>query len=104
MFGTVIITIAINSLFMLALFMWDRNRQKAKEASLLRTENTRLQNELYHIRANERKRREQHAYDRGLYVGRKTDTLYRSMLSKVSKNEQATVMMYGDERGGRDYE
>lgn len=45
----------------------------------------------------ERSRREQSAYDRGLYDGRTTDKLYRSLVSKYKKGDHITLMCNGKE-------
>lgn len=96
MFGSVIITFVITTLVMLVLFFLNNAKKQIVERDHLRKVNERLNNQLSDLLRQENSRRERSAYDRGLYDGRSTDTLYRKMLSKYSAGEQATVMMNGD--------
>ena len=99
MFGTIIITFTITALSSAVFFMLYINHQKECESRLLRNENSSLHKRMDDYYSKERARREKNAYSRGLYDGRETDTLYRRMLSKYNKGEQATVMMYGEDYG-----
>ena len=48
----------------------------------------------------EQKRRENDAYNRGLYDARTTDGLYRQLLEKHSRGDHSTIIMYGEARPG----
>lgn len=98
MFGAIIITFVITFLLMTVAFLTNCNQQKNRETQQLKRENDNLHKQVNDFYNRERANREKRAYDRGLYDGRETDTLYRRMLSKYSKGEQATVMMYGENR------
>lgn len=99
MFGAIIITLVITMLFMTAIFLIDNGKKQGVENDRLRKNNERLNGQITEMIHQENSRREQIAYDRGLYDGRETDTLYRGMLAKYSSGEQATVMMYGENTG-----
>ena len=102
MFGAVIITFVITVLGMLVLLLSDNTKKRDREADRLRKSNERLTCQINDMIRQENTRRECAAYDKGLYDGRMTDTLYRKMLKQYSAGDQATVMMYGeDETTGR---
>lgn len=56
-----------------------------------------LQNQLEALQLDEKRRRERIAYQAGLYDGRETDILYRSMLRKQQQGERITVMLNKDD-------
>lgn len=66
-----------------------RCRQLKDESDAVRRENSRFA-------AEAQKRREQDAYNKGLYDARKTDMLYRQILDKYSRVDHSTVIMYGE--------
>ena len=93
---TITLSAAVTALTAAALYF--RMLCKTKE-----TDNRRLRQDLAQERAEiqalERQaqdQRSQDAYRQGLHDGRETDTLYRGLLAKYSRGEQATVMMQGE--------
>lgn len=69
-----------------------------------REENRGIQAKVYHLRnqveelqLGDRRRRERLAYQAGLYDGRETDILYRSMLKRQQQGERVTVMLNKDD-------
>lgn len=101
MFGAVIITFVITALGIFLLLSLEYAKKRDNENDRLRKSNEHLNGQITEILRQENLRKERVAYDRGLYDGRSTDTLYRKMLSKYSAGEQATVMMYGDDETTR---
>lgn len=102
MFGAVIITFVITVLGMFVLLLTDNAKQQDRETDRLRKSNERLSSQINDMIRQENTRRECAAYDKGLYDGRATDTLYRKMLKQYTAGDQATVMMCGeDETTGR---
>lgn len=97
MFGVIIITFVITALSMTVLFLIDRDQKSSREHNRLLRENDGLYKQVDNFRIQEHQRLEQQAYNKGLYDGRRTDALYRKMLDKYSRDEQVTVMMYGEE-------
>lgn len=97
MFGAVIITFTVTSLFMLVLFLYSTMKTQNTENERLQKNNEHLSNQISAMIRKDYDRRECLAYNRGLYDARETDTLYRKMLNKYLAGEQATVMMYGEE-------
>ena len=81
--------------------LWNMQRNRTRRATVFEKSNEHLNGQITEILRQENLRKERVAYDRGLYDGRSTDTLYRKMLSKYSAGEQATVMMYGDDETTR---
>ena len=98
MFGAIIITFVITVLLMSVAFLVNFNQQRTRETQQLRRENDNLHKQVDDFYNRERASREKRAYNQGLHDGRETDSLYRKMLSKYNKGEQATIMMYGDNR------
>ena len=101
MFGAVIITFVITTLAIFVLLLRDNEKKQHVERERLRRSNESLNSRIAEMIRQENSRRETDAYNRGLYDGRTTDTLYRKMLTKYSSGEQATVMMYGEEESIR---
>lgn len=97
MFGVIIITFVITALSMTVLFLIDRDQKNNKETARLLRENDGLYEQVDHFRTQEHRRLEQQAYNQGLYDGRQTDALYRKMLGKYQRGEQATVILHGEE-------
>lgn len=97
MFGAVIITFVITTLAIFVLQLRDSEKKQYAEKERLRRSNESLNNRIAEMIRQENSRRETDAYNRGLYDGRTTDTLYRRMLAKYSSGDQATVMMYGED-------
>jgi len=96
MFGTVIITFIITALGMFVLILFDNAKKQTRETDHLRKSNERLNCQIADMIHKENTRRESAAYDKGLYDGRATDTLYRQMLKRYTTGDQTTVMMYGE--------
>lgn len=96
MVGVIILTFLMTVLFMTVLFLIDSAGKQNRENNRLMTENDDLKHQIYDYRDLDRCRREQAAYDRGLYDGRQTDTLYRNVLRKYSSRDQVNVMMNGE--------
>ena len=101
MFGVIIITFVITGLGMLVLFLINGNQKHTTENTRLKRENDGLYRQVNDFREQEHGRRERQAYDKGLYDGRQTDTLYRKMLSRYSSGEQVTVILTGEETQGK---
>lgn len=104
MVWAVILTLVISSLVFLVGVLRDRCIQKESECRRLRQTNDRLNHKLDECRNYEIERRVKDSYNRGLYDGRETDTLYRKIVRKYATGEQSTVMFYGepqDHEGGR---
>lgn len=95
MFWAIILTLVISVLGMTVLFLLNDNDNRANENLRLRRENTALRDRLSASDDREWHRKERSAYRRGLYDGRRTDTLYRAVLKRYSAGEQITVMTDG---------
>lgn len=93
MFGAIILTFVITALSMLVLFLLDSGRKQDAEKHRLLKENDGLRRQISGYSANEQRRRECSAYDKGLYDGRTTDAYYRQCLKKFTTREQADIMM-----------
>lgn len=96
MFGAIILTFVITSLTMLVIFLYNENKNKVSEKNRLLKENDSLKRQIQDHYAREQRRRENRAYDRGLYDGRGTDALYRQCLKKYTSQDQPTVMINGE--------
>lgn len=96
MIGAIILTFVITVLAMLVLFFVENNRKQLAERNRLIRENCDLRRQMSDYSTMNQRRRERSAYDRGLYDGRATDTLYRSVLKRYSAKEQVDVMMDGE--------
>ena len=97
MIGTIIITFVITALSMTLLYMTDTCRKAEREHVKLRRTNEDLREKVTSFCVAEQDTRENNAYNRGLHDGRETDALYRGILAKHSRGEQATVLMYGEQ-------
>lgn len=95
MFLAIFLTLIFAVLGMTVLYLLKDNDDRANENLRLRQENAALHGRLSDSENREWRRRERSAYRRGLYDGRKTDTLYRSVLKRYSAGEQITVMTDG---------
>lgn len=95
MFWAIILTFVITVLGMLVLFLYDGKAKETIENRRLRKETDGLKHQISNYTTQDQRRRERSAYDRGLYDGRETDTLYRNVLRRYSAKEQADVMMDG---------
>lgn len=95
MFLAIFLTLIFAVLGMTVLYLLKDNDDRANENLRLRRENAALHDRLSDSEIREWRRRERSAYRRGLYDGRKTDTLYRSVLKRYSAGEQITVMTDG---------
>lgn len=96
MFGAIILTFVITSLTMLVIFLYNENKNKVSEKNRLLKENDGLKCQIQDHNAREQRRRENRAYDQGLYDGRGTDVLYRQCLKKYMSQDQPTVMINGE--------
>ena len=104
MVWAIILTLVISSLVSLVWALRERCIEKESECKRLRSSNAYLKNKLDEHRDFEIERRVKDSYKRGLYDGRETDTLYRTIVKKYAAGEQATVMIYGepqDREGGK---
>lgn len=102
MFWAILLTLIITVLGMLVLRLLRDNIGRTNENLRLRRENSMLRGRLSASENREWHRRERSAYRRGLYDGRKTDTLYRSVLKRYSAGEQITVMTDGIDQADRE--
>lgn len=96
MFGAIILTFVITSLTMLVIFLYNEKKNVVFEKKRLLKENDGLRRQIQDHNAKEQRRRENRAYDKGLYDGRGTDTLYRQCLKKYMSKDQPTVMVNGE--------
>ncbi len=71
--------------------------QAKDNARGLEIEKYHLKNKVEELQLGDRRRRERIAYQAGLYDGRETDILYRSMLRKQQQGERITVMLNKDD-------
>lgn len=101
MIWAIILTFIITVLGMAVMHLRGDNARIEHENCRLQREVTRLTGQVSDCLGNEQRRRERDAYGRGLYDGRKTDTLYRSVLKRYSSGEQITVMTDGERAGSR---
>ncbi len=102
MIFAVIYTFALTVLAVLSALLYRDNRRKDDRIDILVEENLSLHNQIGSFEYDEHQRREKEMYQKGLYDGRETDTLYRSILARYTRGEQATVMMQGE--GGQVHE
>lgn len=96
MIWAIILTFVITVLGMTVIFLKEGNVKQATENRRLLQENDGLKRQVSDYYNQDQHRRERSAYDRGLYDGRQTDTLYRSVLKRYSNGEQVTIMMNGE--------
>ena len=96
MIGAVILTFIITSLSGMVLFLFNESRNKDAEKNRILEENGGLRRQISEHNARDQRRRENRAYDQGLYDGRGTDTLYRQCLQKYVNRDQPEVMMNGE--------
>lgn len=79
----------------LLLSMRDQCRRKERRLKQLEAENDRLSEAVSIYLASACDLECKEAYQQGLDNGRKTDTLYRQLLSRLSGKERATVLLKG---------
>lgn len=100
----ILITMLISALLTSLLFMVarerDENTRLTRRNNRLDSTNQSLQGKINDLEVLLQKRINQESYDRGLHDGRETDALYRGMLEKIRKGEQATVLMGNTTAGG----
>lgn len=101
MFWAILLTFVITVLGMLVLFQRDGTIKREAENKRLLKENDSLKRQISDYYSQDHSRRERTAYNQGLYDGRKTDQLYRSMLKRYSSGEQISVMLNGEDQHGR---
>lgn len=97
MFGTIVITTAINWLIVAVLYYWFRLQRSEREARQLRKENKDMSGYIRNRENNDQEERVRLSYNRGLYDGRQTDTLYRQMLKQFQGGEQIAMILNGHE-------
>jgi plasmid replication initiation protein len=93
---TVISTMLISVLTFAVLVLRNALKQKYSECSALRRRNDMLTRNLKGLEDADVERRIDAAYKQGLYDGRETDALYRSVLAKHGRGEQFTLMFDGN--------
>ena len=96
MIWAIILTFVITVLGMTVIFLNDSAKKQMAENRRLMKENDGLKRQVSDYYNQDQHRRERSAYDRGLYDGRQTDTLYRSVLKRYSAGDQVTIMMNGE--------
>lgn len=96
MIGAIVLTFMITALSMLVLFLFDGKKKQEANNDYILKENDGLRRQISDYRQKEQRRRENFAYDKGLYDGRTTDTYYRQCLKKFTSRDQAEVMMNGE--------
>lgn len=89
MFKAIILTFVITILAVLCLFLAIMLKNANEENCELREKYKLAKEQL--SRHNKEK-----AYNKGLYDGRETDTIYRGLMRKVQEEGKATVSMKGD--------
>lgn len=97
MVGAVILTFIITTLTMFVLYLSQECKRHDNDKKRILRDNEGLRRQISECTANENRRRECYAYDKGLYDGRRTDTLYRNVLKRYSSREQVDVMMNGEQ-------
>lgn len=97
MFKAVLLTFIVTSLLMTVTFLLCERKRQMAEKKALKKRNDELRQRISDYENQDRHRREQSAYDKGLYDGRTTDTFYRQCLKKLTTREQADVMMNGEQ-------
>lgn len=97
MFWTIVITTIINWLVVLVAYYWDKLQRSKREIKQLRTENNTMDTWIKSRTASDQQLELQRSYDRGLYDGRQTDTLYRQMLKKFQNGDQVELIINGIE-------
>lgn len=97
MFGTIVITTAINWLIVAVLYYWFRLQRSEREVNQLRKENAGMNNWIEDRENKDQEERVRLSYNRGLYDGRQTDTLYRQMLKQFQGSEQISMILNGHE-------
>lgn len=97
MFGTIVITTAINWLIVAVLYYWRRLQRSEHEVNQLRKENAGMNNWIEDRENKDQEERVRQSYSRGLYDGRQTDTIYRKMLKQYQSGEQIAMILNGAE-------
>ena len=103
MIGAVILTFIITTLGMTVLFLLENGRRQQSEKKHLLKENEGLKRQISDYNVNEQRRREDSAYDRGLYDGRTTDTYYRQCLRKFTTKDQTDIILNGAKEENEEY-
>lgn len=93
------LTFIITALTMTVVFLIDSNSKQTAERNRILRENDGLRRQISEYSANEQRRRERSAYDKGLYDGRRTDAYYRQCLKKFTGREQTDVILNGINEG-----
>ncbi len=96
MAGAIVLTFVVTALIATIIYLMVDNEDLRRENHRQFCENAELRRKLSKYSRAELRRREDTAYDRGLYDGRTTDAYYRQCLKKFTNREQAEVMMNGE--------
>lgn len=100
MIWAIILTFIVTSLTGLVMFLYYEIGNRDRENGRISKENDDLRRQINDHYSRDQRRRENRAYDQGLYDGRSTDQLYRQCLKRYnSTKEQVDVMMNGEEGG-----
>lgn len=97
MFGTIVVTTIINWLIVAVLHYWARLKHSEEESQQLRKENSSMNDWIQNRETSDQEERVRRSYNRGLYDGRQTDTLYRQTLKRYQNGEQIAIVMSGHE-------
>lgn len=97
MFGTIVITTAINWLIVAVIYYWLRLQRSEREAHQLRKENAGMSDWIQDRETKDQEERVRRSYNRGLYDGRQTDTIYRQMLKQYQSGERIAMILNGTE-------
>lgn len=97
MFGTIVITTIMNWLIAAVLHCWFRLQHSKCETQKLLNENHEMNDRIQRHENLDHEEQVRRSYNRGLYDGRQTDTLYRQMLKQYQNSEQIAIVMSGHE-------
>ncbi len=97
MFGIIVVTTIVNWLIVTVLYFRFRLHSSETEARRLRKENGDMNGWIRNREKADQDERVRRSYNRGLYDGRQTDTLYRQMLKRYQSGEQITMIMSGND-------
>ena len=103
MIAAIILTFIITALSMMVFFLAEDGKKQAAEKHRMAKENDGLRRQISEYASNEQRRRENSAYDRGLYDGRTTDVYYRQCLKKFTTRDQTEIILNGAKEENEDY-
>ena len=97
MIEAISLTFVVTVLCGTVLVLWNENRRSIRNNFRLSNENDELRRRISDYETREQQIHEKEAYEHGLHDGRQTDALYRQCLKKYMNQDQARVMLNGEE-------